>query len=92
MARIGESVTALRGDEHVLAVHWHARDRRRGQQTLARLLRGQLEHLGAVDGLSELGRGLPGRCEELQGDVIGVSERQARPIGRVDDTAVGDPK
>jgi 2-hydroxychromene-2-carboxylate isomerase len=32
------------------------------------------------------------RREELQGDVVWVSERQARPIGRVDYTAVGDPQ
>jgi hypothetical protein len=37
-------------------------------------------------------RDLSRRCEELQGDVVWVSERQARPIGRVDYPAVGDPK
>ena len=42
--------------------------------------------------LSELGWGLFGRCEELQGDVVWVSERQARTIRRVDDTAVRDAK
>ena len=30
------------------------------------------------------GMGLSGRCEQLQGDVVWVSERQARTIGRVD--------
>jgi hypothetical protein len=39
-----------------------------------------------------IGRGLPRWREELQGYVVWVSEGQARPIRRVDDTAVGDPK
>ena len=32
------------------------------------------------------------RCEELQGDVVRVSERKTRPVRRVDDTAVNDPE
>src|SRR5581483_7881094 len=33
---------------------------------------------------------LPGRGEELEGDVVGVAERQTRPVGGVDDAAVLD--
>ena len=43
-------------------------------------------------GPCEPGWGLSGRGEELQGDVVWVPERQARTIGRLDDTAVRDVK
>src|SRR5205807_1114382 len=36
------------------------------------------------------GRSLPGRREELEGDVVGIAERQPRPVVRVDDPTMGD--
>src|SRR5207302_2120292 len=34
--------------------------------------------------------GLPGRREELEGDVVGIAERQPRPVVRVDDPTMAD--
>ena len=40
----------------------------------------------------QIGKELSRRCEELQGDVVRVAERQARPIRGIHDATVGDAK
>lgn len=80
---------------------WTRKQRRRRQAFLLTLVsrrttrgpwphaRGQHGSPGrAINGPRDLSR----RREELQGDVVGIPERQARPVRRLDDTAVGDPK